>query len=86
MTDSDFNNADTAQLVGEFRDVTTRLRSEVGRIIVGQDEVVEHLLKRYLLAVIVWLLVCRELPRHYWYALWLMLWVCNSIVFSSRQI
>lgn len=44
MTDSDFNNADTAQLVGEFRDVTTRLRSEVGRIIVGQDEVVEHLL------------------------------------------
>ncbi|MFK7856417.1 MAG: AAA family ATPase [Granulosicoccus sp.] len=44
MTDSDFNNADTAQLVSEFRDVTTRLRSEVGRIIVGQDEVVEHLL------------------------------------------
>lgn len=44
MSDTDFNKADTAQLVAEFRDVTTRLRSEVGRIIVGQDEVVEHLL------------------------------------------
>ncbi len=44
MSDSDFNNADVAQLVTEFRDVTQRLRSEVGRIIVGQDEVVEHLL------------------------------------------
>jgi MoxR-like ATPase len=44
VTDSEFNNANTAQLVSEFRDVTTRLRSEVGRIIVGQDEVVEHLL------------------------------------------
>jgi MoxR-like ATPase len=44
VTESDFNNADTARLVAEFRDVTTRLRSEVGRIIVGQDDVVEHLL------------------------------------------
>ncbi len=44
MSDTDFNKADTAQLVAEFRDVTMRLRSEVGRIIVGQDEVVEHLL------------------------------------------
>ncbi|NND93147.1 MAG: MoxR family ATPase [Granulosicoccus sp.] len=44
MTDSDFNSANVARLVSEFRDVTTRLRSEVGRIIVGQDEVVEHLL------------------------------------------
>lgn len=44
MTDSEFDNVDTAQLVTEFRDVTYRLRSEVGRIIVGQDEVVEHLL------------------------------------------
>ena len=44
MSDSDFNNADVGQLVNEFRTVTQRLRSEVGRIIVGQDEVVEHLL------------------------------------------
>ena len=44
VSETDFNKADTAQLVAEFRDVTTRLRSEVGRIIVGQDEVVEHLL------------------------------------------
>jgi len=44
LTDPDFNEAETAQLVTEFRDVTKRLRSEVGRIIVGQDEVVEHLL------------------------------------------
>ena len=44
MSDSTFDNANTAQLVIDFRDVTQRLRSEVGRIIVGQDEVVEHLL------------------------------------------
>lgn len=44
MSESDFNTPDTAQLVAEFRDVTGRLRAEVGRIIVGQDEVVEHLL------------------------------------------
>ncbi len=44
VSETDFNKADTGQLVAEFRDVTTRLRSEVGRIIVGQDEVVEHLL------------------------------------------
>jgi len=44
VTESDFNNADTAQLVDEFRTVTSKLRSEVGRIVVGQDEVVEHLL------------------------------------------
>ncbi len=44
MSESDFKNADTAQLVHEFRTVTTRLRSEVGRIVVGQEEVVEHLL------------------------------------------
>ncbi|MDB4223289.1 MoxR family ATPase [Granulosicoccus sp.] len=44
MNDSTFDNANTAQLVSDFRVVTQRLRSEVGRIIVGQDEVVEHLL------------------------------------------
>ena len=33
-----------AALVEDFRRVTARLRSEVGRIVVGQDEVVEHLL------------------------------------------
>lgn len=44
MSDVTFDNANTAQLVSEFRDVTQRLRSEVGRVIVGQDEVVEHLL------------------------------------------
>lgn len=44
MTETVFNTTETMQLVAEFRDVTARLRSEVGRIIVGQDEVVEHLL------------------------------------------
>lgn len=44
MSETVFNNANTAQLVTEFRDVTQHLRSEVGRVIVGQDEVVEHLL------------------------------------------
>jgi len=44
VNDSTFDNASTAQLVRDFRTVTQRLRSEVGRIIVGQDEVVEHLL------------------------------------------
>lgn len=44
MSETDFNTPDTAQLVTEFRDVTAQLRSEVRRIIVGQDEVVEHML------------------------------------------
>ena len=44
VSETVFNNANTAQLVTEFRDVTQHLRSEVGRVIVGQDEVVEHLL------------------------------------------
>jgi len=34
----------TAQLVSDFRTVTDNLRSETGRIIVGQEDVVEHLL------------------------------------------
>ncbi len=36
--------SDTRQLVGTFRDRLTAIREQVGRIIVGQDEVVEHLL------------------------------------------
>jgi len=44
VSDSEFKNAELARLVSEFRTVTQRLRSEVGRVIVGQDEVVEHLL------------------------------------------
>jgi len=45
VNDSAFaKDGDTAALVQEFRQVTTRLRSEIGRIVVGQDEVVEHLL------------------------------------------
>ncbi len=44
MSNKDSNNAEVARLVSEFRTVMPRLRSEVGRIIVGQDEVVEHLL------------------------------------------
>ena len=44
MTDSRQYSAEAAELVSEFRQVTQRIRSEVGRIIVGQDEVVENLL------------------------------------------
>ncbi|MBX2880985.1 MAG: MoxR family ATPase [Granulosicoccus sp.] len=44
MTDSSFDSADTERLVSEFRQVTDALRSEVGRIIVGQADVVEHML------------------------------------------
>ena len=44
MNDAAHDEAQTAALVEDFRRVTGRLRSEVGRIVVGQDEVVEHLL------------------------------------------
>lgn len=44
MSESDFNSAETARLVEDFRNVTQQLRAEVGRIVVGQEEVVEHLL------------------------------------------
>ena len=37
-------NDAAASRVAEFRDVTQRLRKEVGQVIVGQDHVVEHLL------------------------------------------
>jgi MoxR-like ATPase len=38
------SSAETRQLVGQFRDRLTAIREQVGRIIVGQDEVVDHLL------------------------------------------
>ena len=38
------SESETAELVTRFRDVTSRIRHEVGRIVVGQDETVEHLL------------------------------------------
>jgi len=44
LTESSMQSAETAELVSEFRTVTSKLRAEVGRIIVGQDDVVEHLL------------------------------------------
>lgn len=44
MSESDFNSAETARLVEDFRNVTQQLRAEVGRIVVGQEQVVEHLL------------------------------------------
>lgn len=44
MTDSSLQSADANQLVAEFRQVIGELRTEVGRIIVGQQTVVDHLL------------------------------------------
>lgn len=47
MTDIDMQlgaDGDTEELVKRFRGVSDQLRSEIGRIIVGQDHVVEHLL------------------------------------------
>lgn len=46
MTDNSnaMNSETTARLVTEFKSVNDQLRSEIGRIIVGQDHVVEHLL------------------------------------------
>ena len=38
------DDAATAELVTRFRQVTAAIRTEVGRIVVGQDDVVEHLL------------------------------------------
>jgi len=38
------DEARTAERVARFRRVTSAIRAEVGRIVVGQDEVVEHLL------------------------------------------
>jgi len=44
LTDTNLQSGETGELVQRFRTVTDELRSEVGRIIVGQDHVVEHLL------------------------------------------
>jgi len=44
VTPSDALGADARELVGKFRDRLDRIRTQVRRIIVGQDEVVEHLL------------------------------------------
>ena len=44
MTDQSMPSGETGELVKRFRSVTGELRTEVGRIIVGQDHVVEHLL------------------------------------------
>jgi len=44
MTDPTPMNEPAAERVAQFRDVTTRLRQEIGQVIVGQDHVVEHLL------------------------------------------
>ncbi len=44
MTESSLQSGATGELVTDFRQVTDQLRSEIGRIIVGQNEVVEHLL------------------------------------------
>jgi len=44
MTEATPMNEAAAERVNEFRHVTTRLREEIGQVIVGQDHVVEHLL------------------------------------------
>ena len=44
QTHSTRSTADTEALVQRFRTVTDSIRSEVGRVVVGQDDVVEHLL------------------------------------------
>jgi len=44
MTDHPSLNDAAASRVAEFREVSQQLRNEVGRVIVGQDHVVEHLL------------------------------------------
>ncbi len=44
MSNNDLQEGEAGELVSRFRDVTHQLRSEVGRVIVGQDHVVEHLL------------------------------------------
>jgi len=44
LTNNDLQSGETGELVTRFQHVSNNLRSEVGRIIVGQDHVVEHLL------------------------------------------
>ncbi len=43
-TITNLETSDYRELVGSFRDAQSRIREQVGRIIVGQDDVVEHLL------------------------------------------
>ena len=47
MTDNSpeaFDTDEARELVGKFRDATGKLREEIGKMIVGQQDVVEHLL------------------------------------------
>ena len=39
-----FETDEIRELVGTFRDATARLRDEIGKMIIGQEDVVEHLL------------------------------------------
>ena len=43
-TTSTLDTTDYRELVGSFRETLDRIRTQVRRVIVGQDEVVEHLL------------------------------------------
>ena len=43
-TITNLETSDYRELVASFRDTQSRIREQVGRIIVGQDDVVEHLL------------------------------------------
>ena len=43
-TITNLETSDYRELVGSFRDAQSRIREQVGRIIVGQDDVIEHLL------------------------------------------
>jgi len=47
MTDikeQEFESAEIRELIGTFQDATGKLRQEVGKVIIGQADVVEHLL------------------------------------------
>ena len=39
-----FESDEVRELIGTFQSVTAKLRDEVGKVIIGQEEVVEHLL------------------------------------------
>ena len=43
-TQDAFDTEETRELVGRFREATDGLRSEIGKVIIGQQDVVEHLL------------------------------------------
>ena len=43
-TTSSLDTADYRELVGSFRETLDRIRTQVRRVIIGQDDVVEHLL------------------------------------------